>query len=70
MPLPEPTQQQIDAAQIMSLRTAGFLASEIADALGLPLGRVQIHLRSQPRRFQRGCGPGTEPSFLSRRGAF
>jgi hypothetical protein len=65
----EPTQDQIDKAQVHSLRRAGKLAVEIAEALRLPLGRVQILLRDAPRRFRRGAGCGAEPAYESKRGA-
>lgn len=66
--LADPTQEQLDLAQVMNLCQAGKLASEIAEALNLPLGRVRNLLRDEPRRYQRGPGAGAGPAYQSKRG--
>lgn len=67
----EPTANDKDLAQVRSLRQAGLLNLDIAERLGLPLGRVQRMVEQLPRNLQfRGADAGQQPVFKAHHGRF
>ncbi|MFM8332614.1 MAG: hypothetical protein ACKN9T_13070 [Candidatus Methylumidiphilus sp.] len=68
--LPEPSPDEIERAQVMSLRRLGLLASEIALRLDMSLHQVKKHLANGPRRFQRSTGVSGPVTAKQQHGTF
>lgn len=67
----ENTQEELDLAQVKSLRTAGLLVSDIAEQLRMPIGRVQRIAEKLPRNLRhRGADAGRQPAFKPHHGHF
>lgn len=67
----EPTAHEKDVAQVRSLRQAGLVNSDIAEQLGLPLGRVQRIVEQLPRNLQFRCATaGHQPAYRQHVGRF